>query len=124
MASWVGEAGVQSVTGHGPSPEELEEQVNRVLNSDVLKASHNLHDLLRYMVAASIEGRTERLRETTIATEVFGRREDFDNRVDTVVRVQAHRLRRKLAKYYGGPAKDDPLDHRNPRRFLRSPVFK
>ena len=95
MASLVGETGVHA---NRPSPEELEEQVNRVLSSDVLKASHNLHSLLKFMVAASSEGRVENLKETTIATEVFGRREDFDNRIDTVVRVQAHRLRRKLAK--------------------------
>jgi hypothetical protein len=86
----------------------LEEQVNRVLSSDLLKASHNLHALLKFIVAATIEGRADSIRETTIATEVFGRRENFDNRVDTVVRVQAHRLRRKLAKYYSGPGSNDP----------------
>ena len=105
MASLVGETGVHA---NRPSPEELEEQVNRVLSSDVLKASHNLHSLLKFMVAASSEGRAENLKESTIATEVFGRREDFDNRIDTVVRVQAHRLRRKLAKYYAGAGKNDP----------------
>jgi hypothetical protein len=108
MASWVGEAGARTVVGDAPSPKELEEQVSRVLNSDLLRASHNLHTLLKFMVAATIEGRTEHLKETTIATEVFGRRDDFDNRVDTVVRVQAHRLRRKLEKYYSGPGKNDP----------------
>jgi hypothetical protein len=108
MASLVGEAGVQAVGGEGPTPAELDEQLDRVLNSDVLKASHNLHTLLRFIVTATIEGRAESLKETTIATEVFGRRDDFDNRVDTVVRVQAHRLRRKLSKYYSGPGKGDP----------------
>ena len=105
MASLVGEAGVHASK---PSPEQLEEQVNRVLSSDVLKASHNLHSLLKFMVAAASEGRSESLKEITIATDVFGRRADFDNRIDTVVRVQAHRLRRKLAKYYAGPGKNDP----------------
>jgi hypothetical protein len=108
MASLVGEAGVQAAEGEDPTRAELDEQLDRVLNSDVLRASHNLHTLLRFIVTATIEGRAESLKETTIATEVFGRRDDFDNRVDTVVRVQAHRLRRKLAKYYAGPGTGDP----------------
>jgi hypothetical protein len=108
MASLVEEAGPQTIEAERPTSDEIQEQVNRVLHSDILKASHNLHAMLQFMVAATFEGRTERLRETTIATEVFGRREDFDNRVDTVVRVQAHRLRRKLAKYYGGLGENDP----------------
>lgn len=108
MASLVGEAGVQAAEGENPTRAELDEQLDRVLNSDVLRASHNLHTLLRFIVTATIEGRAESLKETTIATEVFGRRDDFDNRVDTVVRVQAHRLRRKLAKYYAGPGTGDP----------------
>jgi len=129
MASLVGEAGVQAVGGDGPSPAELEEQVSRVLNSDLLKASHNLHALLRFIVAAALEGRQQSLKETTIATEVFGRRQDFDNRADTVVRVQAHRLRRKLAKYYSGPGKNDPWIIQIPigsyvPRFLRRQSVK
>jgi hypothetical protein len=106
MASTNGEA-VADVERENPPPAEIESQVNKLLSSDLLKASLTLHNLLHFIVSAALEGRADSLKETSIASDVFGRRADFDNRIDPVVRVQAHRLRRKLEKYYNGPGKDD-----------------
>ncbi len=89
------------------SPELIERQVDRLLSADLLKGSLTLHRLLRFIVQAKIDGREEEVKETVLATEVFARRTDFDNRIDPVVRVQAHRLRRKLDVYYAGPGKED-----------------
>ena len=49
------------------------------------------------------------LKEYTIATEVFGRRSDYDPRIDSVVRVQAGRLRTKLQEYYTAEGKNDQI---------------
>jgi hypothetical protein len=49
------------------------------------------------------------LKEYTIATEVFGRSGDFDARTDSVVRVQAKRLRAKLQEYYDTEGKSDKV---------------
>ena len=49
------------------------------------------------------------LKEYTIATEVFGRSGDFDARTDSVVRVQAKRLRAKLQEYYETEGKSDKI---------------
>ncbi|MDP9337360.1 MAG: hypothetical protein M3P45_00670 [Acidobacteriota bacterium] len=50
------------------------------------------------------------LKEYQIATEVFGRQDTFDPQVDSMVRVQAGRLRAKLAEYYNADsAADDPV---------------
>src|ERR1700730_4292457 len=47
------------------------------------------------------------IKEYQIATEVFGRSSDFDPQLDSMVRVQAGRLRGKLAEYYSARGADD-----------------
>ena len=49
------------------------------------------------------------LKEYQIATEVFGRPSDFDPQVDSTIRVQAGRLRAKLAEYYAAEGADDSI---------------
>lgn len=83
-------------------------QVERILASDLIKGSRSLHGLLRFIVEAKLEGRDDEIKETVLATEVFGRRADFDGRADPVARVNAHRLRKKLKEYYDGQGANDP----------------
>ena len=49
------------------------------------------------------------IKEYQIATEVFGRSADFDPQLDSMVRVQAGRLRVKLAEYYSANGEEDPI---------------
>ncbi len=57
--------------------------------------------LLEYLGAKYFEHREEQLSEFNIATAVFGRSEkNFDSTADAVVRVEAHRLRKKLKEIY------------------------
>src|SRR5690606_34656673 len=57
--------------------------------------------LLAYVGAKYFEPQAEQLTEFTIATEVFGRSaKDFDPTQDAVVRVDTHRLRKKLREHY------------------------
>ncbi|HEY8461350.1 MAG TPA: hypothetical protein VIM99_13265 [Blastocatellia bacterium] len=74
-----------------------------------MHGSDNLKAFLRFIVDKSIENQESQLKEYVIATEVFGRGSDFDSRVDSVVRVQAGRLRTKLHEYYETEGKDDPV---------------
>jgi predicted ATPase len=64
---------------------------------------------LRYVVERTIEGKAEELKEYAIGVEVFARGESFDARTDTIVRVQARRLRSKLKEYYDAQGKTDPI---------------
>src|SRR6185295_13107630 len=57
----------------------------------------------------TLAGVGERLKGYTIAVEVFGRPADFDAQNDPLVRVEAGRLRRRLAEYYAGEGKGDEL---------------
>jgi hypothetical protein len=89
--------------------------LERVLNSDAFRKAPNLRHLLEYLVTKSNEGLTDQLKESVLAIEVFGRRTDFDGRIDNIVRVQAHRLRKLLETYYAEEGKDDKLRVTVPR---------
>src|SRR5215472_10204338 len=64
---------------------------------------------LRFVVEQHLDGKDHELKESVIATEVFGRPPDFDPKVDPVVRTEAGRLRARLSEYYVDEGKGDPL---------------
>ena len=82
-------------------------QVEKVAASAVLHGSESLCKLLRYLAHHAIEHPGTPVKEYQIATEEFGRPPDFDPAVDSMVRVQAGRLRSKLAEYYAGEGAED-----------------
>jgi hypothetical protein len=68
-----------------------------------------LQQLLQFLTVRVFEGGTDGLKEYTIGVEAFGRPQDFDPKTDTIVRVQIHRLRQKLAEYYDSDGSRDPI---------------
>src|SRR5215475_11781098 len=82
------------------TPDELDRELEAILASHTFAKSHRLQDLLRYTVERIKSGRADTLKEYLLAVEVFGRKPSFDPRFDSIVRVQAARLRQKLEKYY------------------------
>ena len=65
--------------------------------------------VVRYLVKHTLEGNAEQLKEYSLGAEVFDRGESFDPRTDTIVRVQARRLRSKLGEYYDAEGQADPV---------------
>ncbi len=91
------------------SREEKLEQLERILQSRTLRGSESLKAFLRFIVTESIESHEDQLKEYTIATQVFGRTDDYDPRTESAVRVQAGRLRAKLQEFYAGEGKEDKV---------------
>ncbi|MGB7846275.1 MAG: hypothetical protein WBL63_11715 [Candidatus Acidiferrum sp.] len=89
--------------------EQYLRQVEKLANSSVLHGSESLRKLLRYLAHHAIEHPGTPLKEYQIATEEFGRPPEFDPAVDSMVRVQAGRLRSKLAEYYASEGAEDPI---------------
>ncbi|HVF55873.1 MAG TPA: hypothetical protein VM934_06960 [Pyrinomonadaceae bacterium] len=89
--------------------EQKLDQLEKVLQSRALQNSESLKAFLRFVVEKTIENQEVQLKEYTIATEVFGRNSDYDSRIDSVVRVQAGRLRTKLQEYYATDGKSDQI---------------
>jgi len=84
-------------------------QIDRLVGSQVLHGSESLCKLLRYLAKHVLDHPGTSIKEYQIATEVFGRSDDFDPQLDSMVRVQAGRLRGKLAEYYSVNGADDGI---------------
>ncbi len=82
-------------------------QIEKLVNSQALHGSESLRKLLLYLAQQTLDHPGTPVKEHQIATEVFGRSSDFDPQVDSLVRVQAGRLRSKLAAYYETEGVDD-----------------
>jgi len=87
---------------------ELEE-IERILESRVFQGSETLCRLLQFLAHKTLEEPGIVLKEYRIATEILGRKEDFDPRLDSSVRVQATRLRSKLIEYSVTEGINDPI---------------
>jgi hypothetical protein len=84
-------------------------QIDRLANSHSLHGSESLCKLLRYLAKHALDHPGLPIKEYQIATEVFGRSDDFDPQVDSMVRVQAGRLRQKLTEYYNSDGAEDAV---------------
>jgi hypothetical protein len=84
-------------------------QIDRLAASRSLHGSDSLCKLLRYLATHSAKNPGASPKEYQIATEVFGRHENFDPHLDSLVRVQAARLRAKLTEYYAAEGAGDPI---------------
>jgi TolB-like protein len=87
----------------------LKQELERVLSSDAFARTERLSKLLRFLVERHIEGRDDELKESLIGVEAFGRRPDYDPKLDSTVRTEAVRLRARLNKYYSAEGSQDPL---------------
>jgi hypothetical protein len=97
------------VTGHVTNVEPRLVEIDRLVNSHTLHGSESLCKLLRYLAEHAIRKPGVALKEYQIATEVFGRPTEFDPQLDSLVRVQAGRLRSKIAEYYASEGAEDPI---------------
>lgn len=90
----------QGTTSAADGKALVSEQAALILAAEALGRSHALERLFRFLLTATLEGRTPK--ELEIADEVFGRSaESIDQ--DASIRVHIHRLRKKLDEFYRGP---------------------
>lgn len=80
--------------------EAVQLQIERLLSSSHFRNSRRYTDLLRYVVEQTIEGHADTLKERTLGIEVFGREPSFDTSGDSIVRVAAAEVRKRIALYY------------------------
>jgi hypothetical protein len=107
--------------------QEVRREVEILLTSKHFARSEKLSSLLNYLCEKWIEGNAEQLNEYQLALEVFHRRADHSGAEDSIVRVQAHELRRRLNEYYLAEGKDRPVRIEIPKgsyrpQFTRIPV--
>ena len=93
----------------GVSNESVRAQLEKILSSQLFARCERLGRFLRFTIDRALRGEMGKVKEFQVGVEVFDREESFDPRIDSIVRVQAGRLRARLQKYYDTEGAEDPL---------------
>jgi TolB-like protein len=92
-----------------PTEDQIQTQLKRILMSNGFIQANRMSSFLQFVVEQALKGYADRLKEYVIGVEVFNREVEFDPRLDSIVRVEAGRLRTKIQVYYSDQGADDPL---------------
>jgi hypothetical protein len=71
-----------------------------ILASGIFNRAPNLAMVLTYVCEKHFAGAADQIKEYNIAVEALRRPTGFDQKRNSIVRVEAHRLRRRLREYY------------------------
>ncbi len=93
----------------GIEQQAVREQLAHMLAHTAFSGAPRLSSLLRFLVGETLDGRGNQLKEYTLGVAVFGRGNRFDPRLDSIVRVEASKLRTRLATYYKDAGANDPI---------------
>ena len=98
----------EPAVAQSPVPDaEVREQLRRIVESEVFRRSAQMERFLTQAVERKLLGHPEELKEYALGRDVFNRGDDYDPRTDSIVRVEAQRLRRKLREYYNTEGRED-----------------
>lgn len=100
-----------NVMGHSSkiASEAVRSQLKRICESLMFVNSERSRTFLQFTVDETLAGRSHQLKEFTLGIEVFHRDENFDPRIDAIVRVEATRVRSKLREYYDTLGSEDSI---------------
>ena len=104
------------------SSADQREEVQRILQSAQFRRAPKLQRFLELVCDYHFQDRSAEINEFTIATQAFGKGPDFEPSEDSLVRVQAREIRRRLREYYQGEGKASRLILDIPIGRLRSGV--
>ena len=96
-------------------PADITAELERILASKGFATAGRLSRLLRYVVEKTVAGEAGQLKEYAVGVEVFDRDDKYDPRIDSIVRVEAGRLRSRLDEYYNGEGAASPIRISLPR---------
>src|SRR5215475_758175 len=100
--------------------EDQREEVQRILHSPQFRRAPKLQRFLELVCDYHFQNRSSEITEYVIATQAFGKGPNFEAGEDSLVRVQAREVRRRLREYYQNEGKssrfvlDIPIGHYAP----------
>ena len=109
MLNLGGQSGTVITVLPGVSEDQVRAALERVLAAPEFVNATRLSRFLRFAAEKALAGAGAELKEYLLGVEVFDRGQDFDPRLDPIVRVEAGRLRGKLQEYYEGGGQSDPV---------------
>src|SRR5215469_7783204 len=89
--------------------EAVLQQLERLLGNAHFHKSKRFPDFLRFVVTETLAGRSEALKERTLGIEVFGKDANYDTTEDSIVRVTAGEIRKRIAQYYQEPGHEKEI---------------
>jgi serine/threonine-protein kinase len=92
-----------------PDQEEVRAHLARILENSGFVKADRLCRFLRFTVEAKLNGEGDQIKEYVLGREVFDRNGDYDPRTDSIVRVEARRLRTRLEEYYSGTGQTETV---------------
>jgi len=92
-----------------PTREQIQDQLDRILQSSLFIRSERMSRFLRFSVENTLASPGSAIKEYLVGVEVFDRPADYNPQVDPIVRVEARRLRAKLKSYYAAAGSTDPI---------------
>jgi hypothetical protein len=113
----------------GPTPasglavDERRKLVERVASSVHFQRSRRLRDFLFYTCGRVLQEPGVEIPEADIAVRVFEKPADFDPSVDTLVRVQASQVRKRLLQYFTTEGAGEPVVIEMPKGSY-TPAFR
>jgi len=84
-------------------------ELDAVLSSRILDRAPTLAQFLIYVCSNTLKAQRSRSKSTNIAVQALGRPPDFDQKKDSIVRVEAHKLRGVLHEYYEAEGADHEI---------------
>jgi adenylate cyclase len=96
-------------TPDGAEHQAVKKQLERMLSHPAFSGAPRLSSLLTFIANETLDGRGDQLKEYTLGVAVFSRGTRFDPRLDSIVRVEASKLRARLAAYYKDAGANDPI---------------
>lgn len=90
-------------------PAAVRAHVDKILASPGFANADRLRRFLTFTTEAHLKGESEQIKEYVLGREVFDRDDNYDPRIDPIVRVEARRLRQRLAEYYAGDGRSESL---------------
>lgn len=90
-------------------PSASEDALRAVLQSRTFARAEKLQRFLKFVAEMTFRGDAALVHEHLVAVDVFDRGDDYSPGEDSVVRRQAHALRRKLKDYYDTEGQSDPV---------------
>jgi TolB-like protein len=125
-ASGAIKGGRSRALGHDISSDEVRGELERILSSSMFSTADRMTRFLRFVVEETLAGRGDGgddLNELLLGMAVYDRDRKFDPRVDSIVRVDAGRLRAKLREFYASEGLNSSIGIEIPKGSYKA-VFK
>jgi len=81
----------------------VQQQLEKLLATALFNSSKRYPSFLKFVVARTLAGQTDQLKERLLGVEIFGRPTDYDTNTDPIVRVTAAEIRKRIEIYYQDP---------------------